>query len=53
MGGSPAWVLSPQFIEEDLTPQSSVSNVVRTTGVLGEISHPLPKDGKIAIIEGN
>ena len=26
---------------------------VGTTSALGEISHPLPKDGKIAIIEGN
>ena len=46
-------MFSPQFIEEDLTLQSSVSNVVGTTGVPGEISHPLLKDGKIAIIEGS
>ena len=52
-GSGPAQVFSPQFVEEDLTPQSSVSNVVGTTSAPGEISCPLPKDGKIAIIEGN
>ena len=53
MGCGPAWVFSSQFVKEDLTPQGSVSNAVGTTAALGEISHPLPKDGKIAIIEGN
>ena len=53
VGSGPAQVFCPHFIKEDLGLQSSVSNVVRTTSVLGEISHPLPDYGEIAIMEGN
>ena len=53
VGGSPACVFSPQFVKEDLTPQSSVSNLVGTTDVLDKISCSLPKAGKIVIIKGN
>ena len=53
MGGGPAQAFSSQFIEEDLTPLNSVSNAVGTTTAPGEISHPLPKNGKIAIVDGN
>ena len=50
MGSGPAQVFSPYFVKEDLSPQSSVSNVVRTNGVPGEISLPLSKDGEIAVM---
>ena len=53
VGGGPAWVFSPHFIKEDLDPQSSISNMVRTIGVLGKISCPLSENGEIAIMEGN
>ena len=53
MGGSPVQVFPPLFIEEDLAPQGSVWDAVGTTGASGTISHPLSKDGKIAIIEGD
>ena len=43
----------PHFIKEDLGPQSSVSNAVKTTSVPGKDFHPLSKDGEIAIMEGN
>ena len=53
MGGGPVQVFPPQVIKEDLTPQSPVGDVVGTTSLPGEIFCPLPKDGRIAVIEGN
>ena len=50
VGGNPAWVFPPEFIKEDLAPQGSVRNAVRTTDVTGKIFYPLSNDSKIAII---
>ena len=52
------WWSSPgfpslQFIKEDLTSYSPVCDSVGTASALGKFLHPLPKDGEIAIMEGN